>query len=145
ASPPYLGVMKYAKLNWIRHWLLDQEPRQVDARLFASSSLSDYISFIRDALRHLTAVLRPDGFVCLVIGDVRRGDREIRLAEHVASESVRGTGLRVVGLIADELPVEHKVSRIWKAKKGRATRVDRFLVLSASNARLPRCMPSIHW
>ena len=33
-SPPYLEVMKYGKLNWIRSWLIGEDPRVIDSRLF---------------------------------------------------------------------------------------------------------------
>ena len=36
ASPPYLQVMKYGKMNWIRLWLLGHEPADVDNDLFTS-------------------------------------------------------------------------------------------------------------
>ena len=56
-----------------------------------------------------------------------------------------GTGLRLLRIVDDHLPVEHKVSRIWGATKGRATKVDRILMLGGPKARrLPR-EPRIDW
>lgn len=42
-SPPYLQVIKYGKLNWLRLWMLKAEPAAVDERLFDSSSLPKYL------------------------------------------------------------------------------------------------------
>jgi hypothetical protein len=145
ASPPYLGVMRYAKLNWIRHWLTNTEPHEVDDRLFSSGSLSRYVDFMRLALSTVRGVLRDDGFVCLVIGDVRRDEREIRLAEIVAEACVSATDLRVGAIVEDRIPVERKVSRIWGKTKGRATKTDRILVLTGPKARLPRDLPRVSW
>ncbi len=145
SSPPYLGVMRYAKLNWIRHWLLDSEPREVDERLFSSSSLSRYAAFMRLALERTRAVLRDDGFVCLVIGDVLQGGREIRLAEIVAETCVGGTDLNVAAIVEDRVPEERKVSRIWGKTRGCATRTDRVLILAAPRAQLPGELPTVSW
>ncbi len=144
-SPPYLQVMKYGKMNWLRLWMLREAPAEVDAGLFSSGSVPRYLGFMSDALSSIRAGVRDDGYICLVIGDVRRGDTQINLAEAVAEGCIAGTGLRVLRTVADHLPVEHKVSRIWGATKGRATKVDRILILGGPKARrLPR-EPTIDW
>jgi site-specific DNA-methyltransferase (adenine-specific) len=137
--------MRYAKLNWIRHWLIGADPRDVDAKLFSSGSLGRYTAFMQMTLRRVRQVLRDDGFVCLVIGDVRQERRETRLAEIVADVCTEGTDLKVLGLVEDQLPIRNKVSRIWGRTKGRATKIDRILILGASRARLPRQLPAISW
>ena len=93
SSPPYLQVMKYGKMNWLRLWMLGQEPREVDAELFASASVPRYLDFMRQTLKSLRACVREDGYVCLVIGDVRRGAEQINLAQHVADELRGGHGV----------------------------------------------------
>ena len=145
ASPPYLQVMKYGKMNWLRLWMLRQEPKAVDEGLFASASVPRYLGFMREAITSIRPRVREEGYVCLVIGDVRRGEEQINLAAEVARHCVKGTGLRVVETIDDHLPVEHKVSRIWGKTKGRATKVDRILILGGPRTkRLPR-EPAIDW
>lgn len=144
-SPPYLGVMKYGKLNWLRLWLLGHEPKAVDKKLFASGSLDAYSSFMTRAIGGLAKVLRDDGYLCLVIGDVRRPSGAVNLARTVAERCVEGSGLKFLALVEDELPAGHKVSRIWKERHGRATKTDRILILGGPRAgRLPR-IPTIDW
>jgi site-specific DNA-methyltransferase (adenine-specific) len=145
SSPPYLQVMKYGKMNWLRLWMLGQEPAAVDEKLFASASVPRYLEFMREALRSIRSCVRDDGYVCLVIGDVRRGEEQINLAQLVVESCVAGTGFRVLRTVDDHLPIEHKVSRIWGDTKGRATKVDRILILGGPQARwLPR-EPKIDW
>ena len=145
SSPPYLQVMKYGKLNWLRLWMLGAEPPEVDSKLFASASLTRYLSFMHAALKSLSERVRSDGYACLVIGDVRRGDEQLNLAREVARHSVPGTGFTLLRSISDHLPTEHKVSRIWGQTRGRATKVDRILVLGRPQAsRLPPG-PKIRW
>jgi site-specific DNA-methyltransferase (adenine-specific) len=137
--------MKYGKLNWIRLWLLGHEPTSVDTGLFTSGSLSRYREFMTAALKRMRARLRADGYVCLVIGDVRRETKTINLAKEVADSCAEQAGLRVLDVLDDHLPVKHKVSRIWGDTRGRATKTDRILVLGGPKApRLP-AYPKIDW
>lgn len=149
ASPPYLQVIKYAKFNWIRHWLIDSNHRDVDSKLFASSSVDNYLQFMFDMLSNVSQLLRPDGYCCLVIGDVRRKtdqkSEELDLASLVAQYCLVGTSLRLVGIIKDSLPTEHKVSRIWGETRGNATKTDRILVLAGPQAKRLPTMPRIDW
>jgi DNA methylase len=143
-SPPYLNVVKYGKFNWIRLWLLGHEPAQVDAQLFASGSLSRYLDFVGQAVAGLRSRLRDDGYLCLVIGDVRRDESSLNLAAEVAG-ALTDSDLRLLGTVVDELPVAHKVSRIWGTGRGRATNTDRVLVLAGPKARSPGGVPTIDW
>lgn len=145
SSPPYLQVMKYGKLNWLRMWMLQEAPAAVDASLFASASLPRYLNFMKETLTNLRPRVRDDGHVCLVIGDVRKGKTQINLADQVAAISVPGTGFSVLRTVSDYLPVERKVSRIWGDTKGRATKVDRILILGGPRATRLAREPTIDW
>jgi len=145
ASPPYLQVMKYGKLNWIRLWLLGHEPTTVDSRLFTSGSLPRYLEFMSSALKQMKLRLRTDGYICLVIGDVRRQESTINLANEVARHCVEKAGLRVLDVLDDHLPVKHKVSRIWGETRGRATKTDRILILGGPKACQLPAFPKIDW
>jgi hypothetical protein len=144
-SPPYLHVIKYGKFNWIRLWLLGENPKEVDSALLSTSSLKRYLEFMSCVLRRLAQCVSDDGYACLVIGDVRKNDVSLRLAEHVARECVPGSGLKEMAILVDELPSEQKVSRIWGATRGRATKTDRILILGGRRAcDLPE-LPSFDW
>ena len=144
-SPPYLGVMRYAKLNWLRMWLLGHDPKTVDDQLFCSGSLSKYKQFMAATLGEIEHVLGRGGRICLVIGDVRHRAEEINLAGEVAESCLSGTGLKVDAVIDDALPIKQKVSRIWRERRGRATEVDRILVLSRKRTGLLPRTPTIDW
>lgn len=145
ASPPYLQVMKYGKLNWIRLWLLGHEPTTVDSGLFTSASLPRYLTFMSSAIRQMKRRLRADGYICLVIGDVRQKTSTVNLANEVARHCVEQTGLRVLDVLDDHLPVKHKVSRIWGETRGRATKTDRILILGGRKANRLSAFPKIDW
>jgi DNA modification methylase len=137
-SPPYLQVIKYGKYNWIRLWFLGETPQSVDSVLMSSGSLSKYFSFMDTVLRRLRQVVADDGYLCLVIGDVRRNDRHLNLAQSVWDEVASPQGWHLHSIIEDHLPTKHKVSRIWKNNAGRATKVDRLLVISPNKTALPK-------
>lgn len=141
-SPPYLQVIKYGKYNWVRLWFLGCDWREVDEGLMASSSLSRYVDFMTVVCNQLAEVVTADGYVCLVIGDVRRPTAEdegatINLADAVWERVAKPLGWQLHGIIADELPEGHKVSRIWKNNNGRATKIDRLLLMSPQPSALP--------
>jgi hypothetical protein len=141
SSPPYLQVIKYGKYNWVRLWFLGEDPRNVDAQLMASASLTRYLTFMKNVCSRLGEVVTTDGYVCLVIGDVRRGDdggqEPLNLAHEVWEHAAQPLGWQLHGIVADDLPVGQKVSRIWKNNSGRATKTDRLLIMSPHPASLP--------
>ena len=146
-SPPYLSVIKYGKYNWVRLWMLNHDPKAVDQALIATGSLPKYLAFISTVIKQLAPALRDDGLLCLMIGDVRERGETTNLAEHVWEEAIRPLGWRLRGIVTDRLPTEHKVSRIWKHRRGCATKTDRVLVLSPKTGRsapLPSLGP-IRW
>ncbi|WP_233163542.1 site-specific DNA-methyltransferase [Glycomyces salinus] len=136
-SPPYLQVIKYGKYNWVRLWFLGETATEVDKRLMASGSLPRYLTFMRSVSERLQQVVADDGYVCFVIGDVRRGEEDLNLAQAVWDEVLKDQGWHLHGIIPDEIPQQHKVSRIWKNNSGKATKVDRLLLMSPSPSSLP--------
>jgi site-specific DNA-methyltransferase (adenine-specific) len=144
-SPPYLRVMLYGKMNWLRSWLIGADPKAIDRQLFTSTSLPRYIDFMTEVLAALRRNLRPDGRICLVVGDVQRGSENTNLAGEVISHCLSRTDLKLQAILEDHLPVQHKVSRIWGDTRGRATKTDRVIVLGGPKARRVPHMPSIDW
>ena len=125
-SPPYLNVIKYGQYNWIRLWFIREDAKIVDADLFTSQSLHKYTEFMREFLKQSKRILRKDGKVVLVIGDVG----EVNLAKQVWLESAKPLGFTKKRLFSDIIEDSSKTTKIWNEKKGKATKVDRILVLS---------------
>ena len=68
-SPPYLRVVKYGYYNWMRAWLLGEDPVAIDAALDDAHHRTAYLQFMREVLDGLRHVLADDAVVVLVIGD----------------------------------------------------------------------------
>lgn len=134
-SPPYLRVVKYGYYNWLRLWFLGVDPGAVDATLDDAHQLEPYLAFLRDVLADLREALTDDAVVAFVVGDVEL-DRGrplvggVGLAETVWSRCAEPEGYRLAGVVVDDIATHRKLTRLWGAEAGRATKVDRLLVMS---------------
>jgi hypothetical protein len=138
-SPPYLRVLKYGYYNWLRTWLLGFDARAIDAELDDAHQREPYLAFLAEVLTDLRPALTDDGIAVIVIGDVEmdRGKPSrsgIGLAERVWEEAAHPAGYRLAGLVRDEVAANRKMTRLWGAEAGRATKTDRILVLGATEA-----------
>ena len=145
-SPPYLGVVRYGKFNWIRLWLLGRSVEEVDRGLRVEAtdkklglsdqfSLPTYREFIASCAADWERLLRPGGVCAVVIGDVSRGPDSTNLAEEAWRAIRAETGLQLVDIVEDVLRGSGKVTRIWGDRRGEATKVDRVLVMRRPGAR----------
>jgi SAM-dependent methyltransferase len=134
-SPPYLGILRYGAFNWIRLWFLNHEPADVDRQLDSTDSLDRYLSFMASFFASSAKVLRPDGVLVCVIGDVVERGQHLSLANRVWQEIGDLVPFECLHISADEYDARSKTTRVWgETKKGRATPLDRVLVLR----RVPR-------
>jgi site-specific DNA-methyltransferase (adenine-specific) len=138
-SPPYLRVVKYGYYNWLRTWFLGEDARAIDATLDDAHHREPYLAFMREVLAGLRPVLADDAVVVLIVGDVEldRG-RAIRggygLAERVWASSAAPEGFALAGIVVDPVAAHRKMTKLWGDEAGRATKIDRILVLGASEA-----------
>lgn len=138
-SPPYLRVLKYGYYNWLRLWLLGEDARAVDAALDDAHHRAPYLAFLREVLADLRTALTDDAVVVLVIGDVETDRGKplaggMGLAERAWEEAAWPAGYRLAGIVRDEIAPGRKMTRLWGAEAGRATKTDRILVLGATEA-----------
>ena len=138
-SPPYLRVVKYGYYNWLRTWLLGFDARAIDASLDDAHHREPYLVFLRDVLAGLRTALTDDAIVVLVIGDVEfdRGRPiagAVGLAERVWEAAAAPEGYRLAGVALDDVAAHRKMTKLWGAEAGRATKTDRILVLGATEA-----------
>jgi site-specific DNA-methyltransferase (adenine-specific) len=156
-SPPYLNVVRYGKFNWIRLWLLKESVERVDSSLKGHTDLSlqvektdrqlglsdrlnfrRYCEFLRQTLNQCATVMRDDGLCVFTIGDVETNQHDRRLALEAWEAVAKDVPLSLATVIDDHIDTSIKVSRIWGETKGRATKVDRVLVLQKKVAPQPR-------
>jgi DNA methylase len=146
-SPPYLRVVKYGYYNWLRTWQLGFDARAIDAELDDAHHREPYLLFLREVLGGLRPALTDDAIVVLVIGDVefdrgRRIDGGVGLAERVWESAAEPEGYRLAGVAVDDVAANRKMTRLWGDEAGRATKIDRILILGATEAGRRRALAS---
>ena len=130
-SPPYLDIVNYAKQNWIRNWFFDEHGGYGSvADLDDDLLLQDWMLFAEQSVDQMKAMLRTDGVIAMVIGDVARSGGAISLARSFMQRLIYNKTFNYVGCLNDRIQSETKTTRIWKETKGRATNIDRIVVLS---------------
>ncbi len=130
SSPPYLRVVKYGLYNWIRLWFLGVPLDEVDRNLDDGHAPPAYLEFMRATLRQMERLLRPGGMIALVIGDVAHNNQPpFNLAAKVWQAVQPGTGLQLLDIVPDAIADSAKVTKIWSETRGRATAIDRILIL----------------
>jgi site-specific DNA-methyltransferase (adenine-specific) len=138
-SPPYLRVVKYGYYNWLRTWFLGFDARAIDATLDDAHHREPYLAFLRDVLADMRGILADDAIVVLVIGDVEtdRGrpiNGAVGLAERAWESAAEPEGYRLAGIALDDVAAQRKMTKLWGAEAGKATKTDRILVLGATEA-----------
>lgn len=133
-SPPYLGIVNYAKQNWIRSWFLNSDPDEISEKLDDNLNINDWISFSKQFTKELKTLLKPNGVAVFVIGDVAKSkDSVLPLARDFALMIKENKFFKNVWVFSDYIQGADKTTRIWGVTKGKATATDRIVILSDSN------------
>jgi len=133
-SPPYLGIVNYAKQNWIRSWFLSQDPEKVSKVLDDDLTLEEWIQFSKAVALQLKTFLKKDGVAVFIIGDVAKSRTSvIPLAREFALMIRENKIFKNVWCINDAISDTDKTTRIWADTKGKATATDRVVFLSDIN------------
>ena len=133
-SPPYLGIVNYAKQNWIRGWFMNQDPENVSAELDDDLNLDEWIKFSRAVAEQLKTFLKKDGVAVFIIGDVAKSRTSvIPLAREFARMVREHKIFKNAWCINDAISDTDKTTRIWADTKGNATATDRVVFLSDIN------------
>jgi len=130
-SPPYLGIVNYAKQNWIRSWFLNEDPKTVSEILDDDLNLEEWINFSKRVILELKQFLKKDGVAIFVIGDVAKSRTSvIPLAREFVMMIKENEIFKNVWVLNDVIEDTDKTTRIWGDTKGSATTTDRIVFLS---------------
>jgi hypothetical protein len=137
-SPPYLRVLRYGAHDWLRLWLVGPPADELGAPLFVADDghgASGFAELMRGVLTGLRPALTDDAVVVIVLGDVAR-DRgratqaPVRLTSLAWEEAAEPAGYLLAGTIGDPVDQRRKMTGLWGAEQGRATTIDRLLVIA---------------
>ncbi len=131
-SPPYLGLVRYAHANWLRLWLLGEDPTHLDTLLDAPRSLARSASLLREVLDGLRPHLTDDAVIVLVLGHVTapRGAAGVSLAGSAWESAAEPAGYRLAGVLRDPIDRRRALTRVWGEGARRAVESDELLVIA---------------
>ena len=133
-SPPYLGIVNYAKQNWIRSWFLDSDPDDVSATLDDDFNINQWVKFAKETAFQFKEMMKPNGVAVFVIGDVARSSTSvIPLAREFVMMIKENNLFENAWVFSDYIQGVDKTTRIWGETKGKATATDRIVIVSDHN------------
>lgn len=133
-SPPYLGIVNYAKQNWIRSWFLNKDIQEVSNELDDDLNLKEWVTFSTKVIKELKVMMKNDGVAIFVIGDVAKSKTSVvPLAREFCSMVKEANLFKNIWCISDIIDSADKTTRIWGESKGSATAIDRIVILSDIN------------
>ncbi len=133
-SPPYLGIVNYAKQNWIRSWFLNSDPIKVSEKLDDNLNINQWVQFSKKTLSEFKKMLKPNGVAVFVIGDVAKSEKSmIPLARDFALMVKENNLFKNIWVFSDYIQSADKTTKIWGETKGKATTTDRIVILSDVN------------
>ena len=133
-SPPYLGIVNYAKQNWIRSWFLESDPTKISEKLDDDLNINQWVKFVKETAFQFKQMMKPDGVAVFVIGDVARSSTSvIPLAREFAMMIKENNLFKNTWVFSDYIQGVDKTTRIWGETKGKATATDRIVIVSDIN------------
>ena len=127
-SPPYLNIVNYKTSNWLKLWLLGYERKKLnnDIKLSDNLKFNEYAIFLTDYLNAIHSKLKMNGKVCLIVGDVTNK----KLIEDVWELIKNNVKYKFIEIYYDNKYLQsHKITNMLNSKSGRATKIDKVLVL----------------
>lgn len=133
-SPPYLGIVNYARQNWIRSWFLDADPEIISKKLDDGLNLFEWIKFSKETLTGFKELMHPKGVAVFVIGDVAKSHNSVIPLAREFCAMVKETHIfKNIWVYSDYIQSSDKTTKIWGDTKGKATTIDRIVILSDIN------------
>lgn len=84
-SPPFLDAVDYLKDNWLKAWFYGVKVDDFKDSLVQTRSLEEWKNFMRETLRELYRVVKPNGVAVIEVGETRHKGALVNLDEIVAS------------------------------------------------------------
>ena len=139
-SPPYLRVVKYGYYNWLRTWFLGLDARAIDATLDDAHHREPYLVVPargpRRPPRRSSPTTRSSSSSSATSRPTAAGRSGARSGSPSGSGSAAAEpeGYRLAGIALDDVAAGRKMTKLWGAEAGQATKTDRILVLGATEA-----------
>jgi hypothetical protein len=123
-SPPFLNIVKYAEDNWLRSWFAGIDVTRVAMAHHRTETA--WQNMVRDALRELARIVRPEGHVAFEVGEVRNGKV---LLERLVCEAAEGLPFERLFVMVNQQEFT-KTANCWGVRNNaKGTNTNRIVVL----------------
>jgi len=133
SSPPYYNTLDYVQSNHLRLYLLGRSyKKQLDLKQKLIQDKNSYLSEMRKCGIEIKRVLKKDGLIIFVLGDVHTLKKSINTAEDI-SQLYSTIGFKTYAIIPDEIPANRTTIAKFNGKKGilnKKQKMDRILIMS---------------
>jgi DNA modification methylase len=133
SSPPYYNTIDYVHVNRLRLWFAGVCCKKQDE---LSSTLIQqkhtYLNQMEDVGIELKRILKDDGLIVFVLGDVNYGTKSVKTAEDIR-EIYKKIGFSSHGIVCDEIPAARTTIVKYggnTAINNKKTKLDRILFLT---------------
>jgi len=136
SSPPYYDTLDYVKSNYLRLALLKvnlDNQKNLESKLIKKPI--NYLSEMKEVGLELNRVLKPNGRIVFVLGDVHKGNKTINTAAEIEKIYTK-IGFQSHGHINDEIPSEKTTIVKFggeEAIKKKRTKLDRILIMTKNS------------
>ncbi len=126
-SPPFLDIVQYAKDNWLRCWFAGIDTASVQIDMLKNEAA--WTAMVRETLRELARVVRPNGHVAFEVGEVRGGKV---LLERLVWKAADGLPFDRLGVMVNQQEFT-KTANCWGVNNNNAgTNTNRIVLLRRS-------------
>ena len=133
-SPPFLDKVDYITDNWLECWFAGVDPRVFKKSIVMCSSLEEWRIFIRDVLKEMGRILKPNRFAVVEVGEVETSPGNTIFLDEIVAEEARNASSEQKKLVVEEVLINQqsftKLSNCFNVdnnKKG--TNTNRLVVL----------------
>ncbi|MCS7013159.1 MAG: DNA methyltransferase [Chloroherpetonaceae bacterium] len=127
-SPPFLDKVDYLKDNWLKAWFYGIEASAFKESLVQTRNLEEWKVFIRDTLRELYRVVKPNGVVVVEVGEVVYKQRVLNLDEIVA-ELGEDVGFSIYAVLVNKQRFTKLANCFGVSNNEKGTNTNRCVVL----------------
>ncbi len=111
-SPPFLDIVQYSKDNWLRCWFNSIDDSAIAANITMARKVEEWSTVMQYAFKEFFRIIRPGGWVCFEVGEVRNG--KVNLDEAIAPIGIEA-GFACEGILVN-MQEFTKTSNIWGVK-----------------------------
>ena len=142
-SPPFLDKVDYITDNWLECWFCGVNPKHFQHKLVMCRSIEEWRQFMRDVLREMVRVLKPNCYAVVEVGEVEMASGEIIYLDEIVAQEAKQISSVGKKLVVDEVLINQqnftKLSNCFNVENNKkGTNTNRMVVLKCVSTKRSR-------